>query len=322
MDATTEELQYLLASQPRGLLYMRDELAGWLGNLDRYGGKGGDRAFYLESYNGGEYVVDRVKNKGVPLRIARTSLAIVGGMQPDKLRAALEGPDDGLAARLIYIDPAPAPITSLVSDDAHAIGRQERLLNAARRLRGLEMHSNPSGEPTPRILRLDPAAFALIDEMRRDAMQRAREARGLAAGWHGKNPGRALRLGLNFQLLAWVTGNGAEPGTITADAMARAGGYLDYAAAMLDRVTAGLAISDVDKNAAVIARHLLATHASRFNERELYQQAQWAWLRDNGSRAAALAALHRAGWIRPAQAAGKGRPRGDWDVSPRLWEHR
>ena len=40
-DATTEELQRLLTGQPRGLFYTRDELAGWLGNFDRYGGNGG-----------------------------------------------------------------------------------------------------------------------------------------------------------------------------------------------------------------------------------------------------------------------------------------
>ena len=45
MDATTEELQHLLAHQPRGLLYTRDELSGWLGNHDRYGGRGGTGRF-------------------------------------------------------------------------------------------------------------------------------------------------------------------------------------------------------------------------------------------------------------------------------------
>jgi hypothetical protein len=53
MDATTEELQHLLSEQPRGLLYVRDELTGWFGNHDRYGGNGGDRAFFLEAWNGG-----------------------------------------------------------------------------------------------------------------------------------------------------------------------------------------------------------------------------------------------------------------------------
>src|SRR5689334_2996502 len=82
-----------------------DELAGWLGDHDRYGGHGGDRAFFLECWNGGAFIVDRVKHRGDPIRIARAALAIVGGMQPDRLRQALTGPDDGLGARFAYVFP-------------------------------------------------------------------------------------------------------------------------------------------------------------------------------------------------------------------------
>jgi hypothetical protein len=69
MDTSTEELQHLLAENSRGLLYVRDELMGWLGGFDRYGGAGADRAFYLETWNGGAYVCDRVRYHGVPMRI-------------------------------------------------------------------------------------------------------------------------------------------------------------------------------------------------------------------------------------------------------------
>ena len=48
-DATTEAMAMLLQQNPRGLLMVRDELAGWF-NFDRYaGGKGGgDAAKWLE----------------------------------------------------------------------------------------------------------------------------------------------------------------------------------------------------------------------------------------------------------------------------------
>jgi hypothetical protein len=306
MDATTEELQNLLAGQPRGLLYLRDELAGWLGNHDRYGGHGADRAYYIEAWSGGTYVADRVKHRGTPVRIERTSLAILGGLQPDRLREVLAGPDDGL--------------TAVPCDDAQASARRHRLMSTARRLCRLGMDGDPAGEPAPRILRLDADALALFDELRREAMERARSSRGLAAGWHGKTPGRALRLALVYELLAWADAAGDEPGTVSADAMARAAGYLDYAAAMLDRVTAGVAICRADAEAAMIARHILTTGTRHLNERELYQRPGWAWLRDRERRTEALHALAEAGWIRPAERADRGRPRGDWDMSPRLWE--
>jgi len=151
-------------------------------------------------------------------------------------------------------------------------------------------------------------------------MLRACTSRGLAAGWHGKTPARALRLALVYEYLGWGHGAGCEPGAVSADAMARAAGYLDYAAAMLDRVTAWLAIGPAEADAAMIARHILATGARALNERALYQLPGWSWLRDRERRAEALRALADAGWIRPTERPGQGRPRGDWDVSPRLRE--
>jgi hypothetical protein len=319
MDATTEELQHLLAGEPRGLLYLRDELTGWLGNHDRYGGHGADRAFYIEAWNGGPYVADRVKYRGKPVRIPRTSLAILGGLQPDRLREVLAGPDDGLTARILYVWPKPPPIAPLDGEDSTAGARRHRLLSTARRLHGIAIDGDPAN-PTPCILRLEDDARWLFDELRQEAMGRARSSRGLAGGWHGKTPGRALRLALVYELLAFGGGSGPEPRSVSADAMARAAGYVDYAAAMLDRVTAGLAIRRPEADAAVIARHIRATRATALNERELYQRPGWAWLRDGERRADALRVLADSGWIRPAASSGQGRPRGAWDVSPRLWE--
>jgi uncharacterized protein DUF3987 len=321
MDATTEELQHLLASQPRGLLYIRDELTGWFGNHDRYGGNGGDRAFFLEAWNGGTYVVDRVKHRGHPVRISRTALGILGGMQPDRLREALTGADDGLAARFAYIWPDPPPISKLTSEpDETMRDRRNRLVDAARRIHGLQMFVDATGEAAPILLRLDRSALALFDELRQESMHRARSSRGLAGGWHGKTPGRALRLALVYELLAWSAQGGPEPRAINADAMARAAGYLDYLAAMFDRTTAGLAISREEADAAAIARHILSARPTLINERELYQLPGWSWLRDSARRFNALRVLADAGWMRHATRTGNRRPRGDWQISPRLWE--
>ena len=50
-DTTVEKLGELLRDNPWGLLEFRDELTGWLRCLDKPGHEG-DRAFYLESWNG------------------------------------------------------------------------------------------------------------------------------------------------------------------------------------------------------------------------------------------------------------------------------
>jgi hypothetical protein len=321
MDTSTEELQRLLAQNARGLLYHRDELAGWLGNMDRYGGKGGDRGFFLECWNGTAYDCDRVKFNGNPLRIEHAALAMLGGMVPDKLRETLAEADDGLGVRFIYVWPEPLPIKPLANRSHQDAGeRREKLLKAARNLRSLPMGTDEHGKPAPRALPLDSNAFKLFDKLRIDAMSKARTLTGLAAEWHGKNPGRALRLAFVFELLAWAGRGGAEPESlrVSGDAVCRAGKYLDYASAMLDRVTAGLAIRRAEADAAAIARHLQATAAKRLNERGLYQTAGFSWARDAERRNAALRMLEGARWIGRPGAGKHGRPRGDWDVSPLL----
>ncbi len=51
-DATPESLADLLAVNPKGLLFHRDELAGWFGAFDRYAGAGAERAMWIEAFGG------------------------------------------------------------------------------------------------------------------------------------------------------------------------------------------------------------------------------------------------------------------------------
>jgi hypothetical protein len=326
MDTSTDELQHMLSRSPRGLLYVRDELAGWIGSFDRYNGRGTDRTFALEAWNGGVYVCDRVKYRDDPVRIEHCSLAVVGCMVPDRLREVLADADDGLAARLLYVWPDPAPITPLQDRGNIDTGnRRDVLQRAAGRLHGLAMGASRHGTPAPAARGLDANAFRLFDDIRQQAMRRARETSGMMAGWHGKNPGRALRLALVYELLAWaVLGDDAEePATIAQDSMVRAGAYLDYTAGMLERIEGGFGIGRARADAAKIARYLRVTGAATLNERELYQARGWTWLRADDRRRPALQVLQLAGWIRHAVVpSGGGRARGDWEVSPRIEEGR
>ena len=99
--ATPESLQAILSRQDRGLGVMHDELAGLIEGMDRYsGGKGGgERAFYLQAYNGGEYVIDRI-GRGT-LSANNLLLTICGGIQPAKLASMSGMSDDGLWQRFV-----------------------------------------------------------------------------------------------------------------------------------------------------------------------------------------------------------------------------
>lgn len=103
-DATTEALHSVLAANPAGVLVVRDELTGWLASLDRQG-REGERAFYLECWNGSNsFTIDRI-GRGC-IRVEHACVSLIGGIQPARLRSYLEeavqdGPgNDGLVQRL------------------------------------------------------------------------------------------------------------------------------------------------------------------------------------------------------------------------------
>lgn len=107
-DSTIAQLGELLRDNPQGFLVFRDELCGL---LDRWESRDGqeDRTFFLEAWNGkSSFDVDRVGRGHV--HIPNLCLAILGGIQPERLLACLvaqKGRNDGLLQRfgvLLYPD--------------------------------------------------------------------------------------------------------------------------------------------------------------------------------------------------------------------------
>lgn len=104
-DATVEAAQQVLEGSPWGVLLLQDELSGFFGQMDKYnGGKGAqaDRAFWLRSFNGGQFALNRV-GRGAAI-IDNLSISMLGGIQPEPLRKiAGDSVDDGLLQRLFPI---------------------------------------------------------------------------------------------------------------------------------------------------------------------------------------------------------------------------
>jgi hypothetical protein len=105
-DTTIEAAQEVLKDSPDGVLLIQDELSGWFGSMEKYsgGGRGSakDRAFWLQSFNGGQYTVNRV-GRGASV-IPNLSISLIGGIQPEPIKAiARDMHDDGLLQRLFPI---------------------------------------------------------------------------------------------------------------------------------------------------------------------------------------------------------------------------
>ena len=113
-DPTVEKLAELLRDNPNGLLLFRDELTGFLRNLDKQG-REGDRAFYLESWDGlNSFAVDRIGRGSI--QVQALCLSIFGGIQPGPLSEYVSKTyqgargNDGLLQRfqvLVWPDPSP-----------------------------------------------------------------------------------------------------------------------------------------------------------------------------------------------------------------------
>ena len=88
-DATTESVAHCLGGNSRGLVLMRDELAGWFNAFGQYKNSDADSPFWLECFEAGTYSVDR---RGIkkPVYISRCSVSVTGTTQPATLQRFLE----------------------------------------------------------------------------------------------------------------------------------------------------------------------------------------------------------------------------------------
>ena len=109
-DTTVESLAPALESQPRGLLGVQDELAGWLRGMDQYrSGKGSDRQLYLQLFNSGSWSINR--RSGVRY-VPQTGLSIIGNLTPEAIPALFGGASlsDGLLQRFVFAIPETEPM--------------------------------------------------------------------------------------------------------------------------------------------------------------------------------------------------------------------
>lgn len=289
-DATVEKLGELLNGNPRGLLMVRDELTGWLASLDREG-REGDRAFWLECWNGtGPYVVDRIGRGTV--RIEACAVSVLGGIQPGKLaeyvRGAVRGGmgDDGLMQRFqlaVYPD---LPASWSYRDRAPDEAAEREALALFRRLRGLDPDRIGAVRDTwcelP-YLPLGDEARALWIEWQQELMPRLRsgnEAPHMESHL-AKYPALACRLALVLHL----ADQGAGP--VTGEAMARALDWCAYLETHARRIYAPLA------DGGLTAAHLLLRRRRElpetFTARDVYRRG-WAGL-DADATADALEVL-------------------------------
>lgn len=315
-DATIEAMAPVLNANPRGVILARDELAGFVGNIGKYGGDG-DAAFWLERYDGAGFSVDRVKAGHVQGDVGLVS--VIGGIQPDRLADVLfKRADDGFVCRflMIYPDPVRRERVTPVAD----MGKLKRALE---RLRALPLDTE-DGRSAPRVIPLSPAAADVFFPWWQDNGDDGEAAGGYQAGMLGKAPGVVLRLALILEYLDWAVGHDPEPAAVSLVSVAAAIAlYEDYLFPSACRVFGGAAREKGDMIAATLAKQIRHRRARTINARTIRREWGLSGLTTANAVNEALGRLEAAGWVRRIggrEGDTPGRERADWEVNPKLWE--
>ncbi len=292
-DQTAEALFEILAHNPRGLLIARDELAAMLGSADRYGGgKGSDRANWLELYGARPHTVDR-KSKAEPLRIPHMSASILGGIQPDLLREHItQTAADGFAARFMFFWPNPMPHARLRRDAPSDAG-------LAAVFNRLALLTHDFDAPVP--VRLSDDAFEAFEAWRLSHSIAINSASGATAEAMGKHPGLLLRVALVLEHIEGAaSGEARTPLEVSAATLVRAAAFVDgYCKPMLRRVH-GDGRSQVHREAGALASKIIERRAElrakgKINAREV--RRSWGVVSDKIAKDV-FAELVDAGWLR------------------------
>jgi len=308
-DATLESIADVVEGNPRGVVSWHDELAGWLQSFSRYS-SGSNRPAWLESWSAGPVRINR-KSRAEPLQLRKLPLSVVGTIQPDRLREALTGADDGLPARFLYTWPDAPAFKPLV---ARRAPQSEAMLGRLRRVAAMVGTADQ-----PLTLGFLPDAFSLFDAFASDHHADAADHIGLASGWYGKGPGTVLRLAGALHLLRESEGTGAVGTWIDADTVRLAAGlWGDY---LLPHAMAAFSVAGLSEKERRLRRAVMwmqRHHSTSVTGRQLHQEA---FARSLSTDEVAEVAKHMetAGVIRSTKRpASIGRPSSAWTVNPAL----
>lgn len=323
-DCTVEKLGELLRENPSGLLVLRDELVGLLASWDREG-REGDRAFFLEAWNGDQsFDTDRIGRGHVA--IPNLCLSIFGGIQPDKLTAYLEQSanalgNDGLLQRfqmLVYPDPIKWEWRDRAPDRA-ARERAHKVFEAIADVDFVTLGATPAdGLGRFPYFRFDAEAQAIFIEWSGDLHgdRIANEENPLVRQHLAKYDKLFPALALILHLVDCVD-RGAR-GPVSKQVALRAAAWTEFLEAHARRCYGLLADGGLRAAQALAAKIERGALPDGFTARDV-RRHQWRYLTTQGAVASAIEWLEDEGWIvaEPTGGAGPGgRPTERYRINP------
>jgi hypothetical protein len=304
-DATVEKISEILLENSQGILVHRDELSGWLRNLDKQG-REGDRAFYLESWNGtGSFDMDRIGRGS--LHVPALCLSILGSIQPGPLSTYVyqatqgEKGDDGLLQRFqLLVWPDPSPTWKNV-DRWPDVEAKNRAYEVFKRLDALDPEDfGASGEDEEGIpaVRFTEEAQEVFDKWRDELEGRLRTAELPPALESHLAKYRSLMrsLALIFQIIEFVDGT-SEAGAVGLRPTLQAAAWCEYLETHARRLYSSAENPAMEGARTLLERIRTGDVHDGDSTRSVYRK-HWAKLSTPEEVSSACAVLEEFGWLR------------------------
>src|SRR5215468_10212729 len=310
-DSTIERLAVLLEVRPQGLAFVADELARLFLNMRRYS-NGQDNEFWLEAWNGKNFVVERQGRP--PVVLDYLLVGVIGSFQPDKLARAFEGDDDGMYARFYFAwpeEPAHQPLSNEVSEI------EPEIQNALTRI--VNLPTGEDGTFAPRTVDLSPEGLSVFEVYRAFLAQLKPDLDGREREWAAKGATHVLRLSGTLAYLDWAMLGGAEPQTIGeqyVEAAVRL--WREYFWSHSQAALRQIGLTEKHANARRALRWIRTNQRTEVSLLEIRREALGRRLDVEQTRTL-LDGLVRAGWLKLVTTKTGGRDIHRWQVNPLLF---
>jgi hypothetical protein len=327
-DATPEKLHELLRDNPDGVLVHRDELGGWLAEMEQPG-RQTERAFYLTCANGdASYSMDRIIRGSVYAPAVCCSLLF--GMQPRNFRRYMKTAQldrDGLLQRMQLLLYYETKTRSGYVDRAPDTAAQE----AFSKICWAIAHFS-SADPV--LGRFSPEAQLLFREWWRELEEKVNGLGSSAFAEHlDKFPKLMPSLALLFELADYGCTDGFEgfevlrgaPFRISAENTKRAIAFCAYLEQHAKRVYA--MAGDASRTASELLWYKIRDRQvgdedGLFTARDVYDRG-WSGLNTAEMAKMAISGLLETHWLRDVSTRPGphgGRPTFTYQINPRIWE--
>jgi Protein of unknown function (DUF3987)/Bifunctional DNA primase/polymerase, N-terminal len=312
-DVTDAKLLAILNENTIGVLFFRDELTGYLYQIER--GEHFSKTLYLELWSGNaNHTVDRKGDGSGPstIRVEGGCLGIIGGIQPSKLKKFFmesysQGSSDGFFARFLPV--WPDSFGEYAFSDRYPDGEARKAMNDLyewletvdfTELGAIEyvdqFAEDDDAETKPPYFTLDGAAYELFKVFYTETMQRMKrdgfgDPEDEFTGKVGKQLG-SITLILH---LARIHSGEVKPGPVTVETLRMAIGWFEFFAAHWKKV---MSLAKQVRPAAMLAKRIESGEVTDgMTVRDLTRK-QWSGLSSNTLISEALDDLEGMNWLR------------------------